>query len=87
MRDSFLHQSQQYDDRRKELRSEAEHLEQEVRQDEHKANRFDFGEALLEVALVITSITLLTRRRPFWYLGTAIGLLGIIVAVTGVFIR
>ena len=87
LRDSFLHQSQQYDDRRKELRSEAEHLEQEVRQDEHKANRFDFGEALLEVALVITSITLLTRRRPFWYLGTAIGLLGIIVAVTGVFIR
>src|SRR5579884_1713009 len=87
MRDSFLHQSQQYDERRKELRSEAERLEQEVRDEERKANRFDFGEALLEVALVITSITLLTRRRPFWYVGTAIGVLGIVVAVLGVLLR
>lgn len=87
MHDSFLHQSQQYDERRKELRGEAEHLEQEVRADERKANRFDFGEALLEVALVITSITLLTRRRPFWYIGTAIGVLGIIVASTGMLVH
>src|SRR5690348_1698843 len=40
MHDSFLRQSQTYEERRKELRSEAEHLEQEVRDDERKANRF-----------------------------------------------
>jgi len=31
--------------------------------------RFDLGEALLEIGLVITSVTLLTRKRAYWYLG------------------
>lgn len=87
MRDSFLQQSEQYDKRRRELRAEAEHLEEDVRHEERRADRFDFGEALLEVALVITSITLLTRRRPFWYLGTVIAIAGAIVAVTGLALR
>ena len=87
MRESFRQQSQLYDSRRKDLRAEAERLENEVRYEERRADRFDFGEALLEVALVITSITLLTRRRPFWYLGTGIAAAGIVVALTGVALR
>jgi len=27
------------------------------------------GEVFLEIGLVVTSITLLTRRKAFWYLG------------------
>jgi uncharacterized protein DUF4337 len=83
MHDSFFSQSAEYDKRRKELRAEAEKLEEEVRHEAHRADRFDFGEALLEVALVITSITLLTRRRAFWYAGSLIGVLGIVVAAVG----
>jgi hypothetical protein len=86
-RDRFRQQAERYDKRREELRSEAEKLETEVRNDERRADRFDFGEALLEVALVITSITLLTRRRSFWYLGSAIALAGIAVAATGMLLR
>jgi len=87
MHDSFLAQSDQYDKRRTQLRGEAEHLEEEVRHEARRADRFDFGEALLEVALVITSITLLTRRRPFWYLVTAIAIVGAVVAATGLALR
>ena len=36
---------------------------------ERRANRFDLAEALLEIGLVITSVTLLTRSRIYWYLG------------------
>jgi hypothetical protein len=86
-RDRFRQQAERYDKRREELRGQAEKLETEVRHDERRADRFDFGEALLEVALVITSITLLTRRRSFWYLGSAIALAGIAVAATGMLLR
>lgn len=82
-RERFRQQVEQYDNRRKELRTQAEELESEVRNEEHRADRFDFGEALLEVALVITSITLLTRRRAFWYFGIVVAVAGIAVALTG----
>ncbi len=38
-----------------------------------RADRFDGGEALLEIGLVICSITLLTKRRVFWIAGMRIG--------------
>jgi len=67
----------------KELRDEqdkATDLEREVRKSERHAARFDFAEALLEIALVITSITLLTRQRAYWYLGMVFGVVGISIA-------
>jgi hypothetical protein len=85
--DRFRQQAQQYDDRRHQLRQQAEEFETEVRQEEFRANRFDFGEALLEMGLVITSITLMTYHRYFWYLGGAIGIAGVAVALTGLLIH
>ena len=40
------------------------------------------GEALLEIGLVGTSITLLTRQRAYWYLGIGFGVAGFIVCAT-----
>lgn len=85
--DRFRQQAQQYDDRRHQLRKKAEALETEVQQEEFRADRFDFGEALLEMGLVITSITLMTRRRYFWYFGGAVGIAGVAVALTGLLIH
>jgi multidrug efflux pump subunit AcrA (membrane-fusion protein) len=86
-RERFKQQAAQYDKRRQQLRTQAEELEAEVSHEARRADRFDFGEALLEVALVITSITLLTRRRLFWYLGTAVAVLGLVVAASGFLVR
>lgn len=83
-RDRFRQQAALYDKRRQELRTQAEELEAEVGHEERRANRFDFGEVLLEVGLVITSITLLTRRRSFWYLGMVISIFGLLIAATGI---
>ena len=35
------------------------------------------AEALLEIGLVITSVTLLTRNRIYWYLGLGFSALGV----------
>jgi len=60
----------------------AKQLEEKVEQAEARANRFDLGEALLEIALVTASITLLTRNRIYWLLGLAFGLLGILSSLS-----
>jgi len=60
--------------------AKATELEAEVRKSERHADRFDLGEALLEIGLVITSITLLTRLRAYWYLGMVFGAAGLVIA-------
>src|SRR5258708_7883121 len=52
-----------------------------------QADRFDGGEALLEIGLVICSITLLTKRKGFWLGGVLIGAIGIALAATGFFLH
>jgi phage-related tail protein len=66
-----------------EIQKEATAMESEVRLFEHRANRYDLGETLLEVGLVICSITLLTKRRAFWFAGIAFGAAGIVLTVLG----
>jgi hypothetical protein len=80
------HQKKWADDL-KELSDEAKALEEEVKLAEAKAVRFDLGEALLEIGLVITSVTLLTRARIYWYVGLGFSLVGIISAVTGLLLK
>jgi predicted ribosome quality control (RQC) complex YloA/Tae2 family protein len=83
LQESFGQQSERYDREKDQLQEKARELENEATLYRRKANRFDFGEVLVQVSLIITSITLLTRRRPFWYLGIVVGVFGIIVASTG----
>jgi hypothetical protein len=60
----------------------AEALERKVEEVEARAARFDLGEALLEIGLVITSVTLLTKARIYWYLGLAFAAAGILSALS-----
>jgi Flp pilus assembly protein TadB len=82
-REKFLQQAERYRDEQKEIEKEARALEQEVRMAGRKANRFNLGEVFLEIALVVTSITLLTTNRGYWVMGLAFAALGVIVASTG----
>ena len=52
-----------------------------------RADRFDLGEVLLEIGLVICSITLLARKKAFWYGGIFVAAIGVAVAATAWFIH
>jgi hypothetical protein len=69
-----------YQDEKKELETKARELEREFSLTRRKADRFDLGEVFLEIALVITSITLLSGRRTFWHLGIVTAATGILMA-------
>ena len=78
--DSYNAHQEKWNEDLKEEQKEALGLEAEVRLAERKADRFDLGEALLEIGLVVSSITLLTRLRAYWYMGMVFGVAGVIVA-------
>jgi hypothetical protein len=75
------HQDKWAEDLKKSM-DEAVALEVEVKSAEVRAARFDLSEALLEIGLVITSVTLLTRARRYWYLGIAFSICGIASALS-----
>ena len=62
-------------------------MQDEVKLLEHRANRYDLGETLLEVGLVICSITLLTKRRTYWLAGIAFGAAGIALTIFGLMVH
>jgi hypothetical protein len=76
-----------YTKQTKALQQQAYATEADVRALERRSNWFDLAAVLLEASLVICSITLLTQRRIYWYVGSAGGLVGIITAFIGLFIR
>jgi hypothetical protein len=65
-----------------EEQEKARDFETEVSHAESKAARYDLGEALLQIAVVLCSITLFTRRRAYFLLGLTIGVTGLIIAAT-----
>ena len=75
------HQAKWADDLKNE-QDQAEALETKVERAEAHADRYDLAEALLEIGLVITSVTLLTRRRVYWYLGIVFSIGGIFSAAS-----
>jgi hypothetical protein len=81
--EKYHQQVDRYTKEQTEIEDKAKELEKESALAQTKANRFDFGEVFLEVALVITSIALLTRKRVFWTLGMLLGAGGLVVAATG----
>lgn len=78
---------ERYKDELKEIQTEARTLESEVAHEQRRGDRFDLGEVCLEAAIVITSLTLLTKRREFWQLGILVGVAGLAIAVTGFWIH
>ena len=70
----------------KEGQQKARELEAEVTHAEAQASRYDLGEALLQISVVLCSVTLFTRRRLYFFLGLGIGALGILFAVSALLV-
>jgi hypothetical protein len=65
----------------------ARDLEREVARAEAQAARFDLGEALLQISVVLSSITLFTRRRSYFFGGLLLGAAGLVVAASAWLVR
>lgn len=70
-----------------EEQDKAREYEAEVRRLESKGARYDLGEALLQIAVVLSSITLFTRNRTYFVMGIALGAAGLLVAASALLVR
>jgi hypothetical protein len=87
LHEKYRAEADRYKDDQKELDAKARELEKDADLTRRKADRFDLGEVFLEIALVITSITLLSGRRVFWHLGLLMATAGIVVAASTWIVR
>jgi Domain of unknown function (DUF4337) len=87
LKDKYQKEVDRYGDEQKDIEADAHKAEDDVKIEERRADRFDLGEVMLESALVLCSITLLTRKRAFWILGTAVGMCGLAIAAGGLLIH
>ena len=65
----------------------AQELEEEVGKAEGRADRYDMGEALLQIAVVLASITLLTRTKSYYFFGLFLGIAGLLWSASALLIH
>jgi hypothetical protein len=81
-----------YKDQLPDWEKEARALTKESQDKSHESHamhergaRYDLGELFVEVALVLCSIAILTRRRSFWYSGMGVCALGTVLGLSAFF--
>jgi hypothetical protein len=70
-----------------EEQEKARDYEREVTHAEAQATHYDLGEALLQIAVVLCSITLFTRKRTYFVLGLTLGAAGIVAAISALLVH
>jgi hypothetical protein len=81
--DDFAAQKNKYEQQSKRIQDQANQAGEEAEADEHRALRYDLGEGLLEIALVLSSLYFISRKQMFPAIGLAAGVIGIAIALTG----
>jgi predicted ribosome quality control (RQC) complex YloA/Tae2 family protein len=87
LKEKYSKEIERYHEEMKELTEKAKEFEKEVGEVQQRGDRFDLAEVLLEAALVISSITLLTKKKAFWTLGMVLAVIGLVLAGTGFFMH
>ena len=81
--DQYRAEKEKYAAQAKELQEKAEQRSAESEAAERRALRYDFGEGLLEIGLVLSSMYFIARKMLFPVIGVIAGLAGVALALTG----
>jgi len=76
-------QKKKYEEQSEEIQEKAKGADEAAEADEHRALRYDIGEGLLEIGLVLSSLYFISRKGMFPVLGIIAGLGGAGIALTG----
>ena len=82
----FQEQQKKYLKEGDEVQAEAKKLEGEVEEIEKRALRYDFGEGLLEISLVLSSLYFISKKKLFPAIGLISGVAGIAIFLSGYFV-
>jgi len=86
LRAKYADQKKKYSEQKDAQQEKAQKSDETAEADEHRALRYDFGEGLLEIGLVLTSLYFISKKKMFPVMGVLSGVIGIGIAITGLLI-
>ncbi len=86
MRSDYAVQKKKYDAQAKQIQEDAQKQDVLAESDEERGLRYDIGEGLLEIGLVLSSMFFISKRIMFPVMGLIAGIAGSAVAITGLMI-
>jgi hypothetical protein len=84
MRSNYGAQKKKYEEQAKEIQEKARAADESAEADEHRALRYDIGEGLLEIGLVLSSLFFISKKMMFPVMGVLAGAVGAVIAITAV---
>jgi uncharacterized protein HemX len=84
-REGYKKQKEKYESQSEAVQKKAEDLDHSAEKDEQRALRYDIGEGLLEIGMVLTSLYFIARRKMFPVVGVISAVIGSAIAATGLY--
>jgi Domain of unknown function (DUF4337) len=78
-----MDEEKRYNAEKKDIEKEAKKLEHERDVNREKDPYFDFAEVLLQIAIVMSSISILSTSRPMFVLSLGLAVCGILLSING----
>ena len=82
----YASQKKDYDKKATDIQEKAKGADEMAEADEVRALRYDIGEGLLEIGLVLSSLYFISKKKMFPVMGVVAGLAGLLIAGSGVFL-
>ena len=79
----YADQKKKYEEQSKEIQEKAKGADEAAEADENRGLRYDIGEGLLEIGLVLSSLYFISRKGMFPVLGAIAGVAGLAIAIAG----
>jgi hypothetical protein len=84
--DRYGKEKTRYTKESKEAQEDATQTDEKAELVEKQALRFDFGEGLLEIGMILASLYFISRSKLFPVIGTISALMGVAAAISGYFV-
>ena len=83
VQEHFRTEKGRYDKEKGEIQHEAEKLEEESRHELHKHHRYATGVAMLQVGIVLASVSILVKYRGLFLMSLLAGIVGVTFLIVG----
>lgn len=84
--DGYAQKIRKYDEEKTEIRSKAEELERTRDRSQKHSGAFGMAAMFLQIAILLSSIAALMKRKLFWYIGMGAGCFGLLYFFNGFFL-
>ncbi len=68
------------------IKKQAEAMEADKLLNQQRSGKLSIALIFLQIAIMLSSVTLITKRRPLWYVGSILALCGGYFAIVGIFL-